>query len=365
MSAHGEPENAREASEDRPEATESAVLRIADANLNRAREALRVIEDYARFALDDADAGHRTKQLRHQLTEIRLLVGADRLIDARAIASDVGRDLKTTRELRRDMHEDVVAAAFARLSEASRSLGEHAKLLSSEVAAMAETLRYEAYALEPLVLARGRRRAAFRQTPLYVILTERLCHGGWQETAAAALKGGATCLQLREKDLDDRELLRRAGILRELTSRHDALLIINDRPDIARLCGADGVHVGQDDLSAADVRRIAGGAMLVGKSTHTVEQFDAALAEHPDYIAIGPMYATQTKPQSHIAGPETLKQVAGRTELPVVAIGGIGPGEAHSLIAAGASCLAVCSAVIAAPAPAAAAVEFIESLGTI
>jgi thiamine-phosphate pyrophosphorylase len=143
-------------------------------------------------------------------------------------------------------------------------------------------------------------------------------------------------------------LLQRARRLRDLTREHSALLMINDRPDIARLAGADGVHVGQGDMSVAEARHVAGGAVLVGKSTHSREEFDAALAEEPDYVAVGPMFASPTKPEYGVAGPDLLASVADRTQLPLVGIGGITAENAAQVLAAGASCVCVCSAVIGA-----------------
>lgn len=325
---------------------DEAAIRILDVNLNRAREALRVIEDYARFALSDAAAAERAKHTRHELLRIATEIGPETLLAARDILNDVGRDTKTATELHRGSLEDVSRAAFARLTESARGIGEYAKLFSREAAAAAETLRYDAYELEQTLLLRGDLRTRFRSVRLYVIITASLCHQDWLATAEAAIRGGATCLQLREKDLTDAELLRRARALRELTTRHQALLFINDRPDIARLCDADGVHVGQDDLPIREARSIAGARKLIGKSTHTIAQVEAALAEAPDYIAVGPMFGTTTKPNSVVAGPALLIAARARTELPLVAIGGINATNAASLIRAGASCLCACSSVI-------------------
>jgi len=344
---------------------EPAVLRILDANLNRAREALRVIEDHARFDLEDAAAAEAAKRSRHALHEIRTALGPETLLAERDIVGDVGRDTKTAGELKRGTSEDVVRAAFARLTEAARVLGEYAKLCDPRAAAGAEKLRYGAYELEQRVVLRGGRRARFRRARLYVIITEALCRRPWLDTAAAALEGGAGCLQLREKGLPDGELLKRARALRELTANHGALFVLNDRPDLARLSAADGVHVGQDDLAVRDVRHIAGGHGLVGKSTHTADQFDAALAEEPDYLAIGPMYASGTKPQGHIAGPETLRAVRSRTERQLVAIGGITVENVGAVVAAGADCICVCAAVIAADEPAQAARRLVEAIAAV
>lgn len=341
---------------------ESAVVRILDANLNRAREALRVVEDHARFVLDDADAAERVKVVRHGLRRIVDAVGADELLTARDIVGDVGREVKTGAELQRGSTDDVVRAAFARLTEAARVLGEYGKLVTPAAAEAAEKLRYETYELEQRVVLRGALRAHLRQVRLYVILTEALCARGWYETAEAVLRGDAGCLQLREKNLGDAELLTRARRLRQLTVQYEALLVINDRPDIAKLSGADGVHVGQDDLPVADARRIAGANILVGKSTHTPEQFDAAVAEEPDYLALGPMFASTTKPQDHIAGPQSLAAVAGKTRLPLIGIGGITAENVAQVMEAGASCVCVCSAVIGADDAEGAAAEIVSNI---
>lgn len=333
---------------------ESSILRIMDVNLNRAREALRVIEDYARFALDDADAARAAKKARHALGAIRDAVGADALLDARDIVGDVGRDAKVDAELERGSSADVVRAAFGRLSEAARALGEYAKVGVPAAARAAEALRYVCYELEQRVVLRGDVRRRFRKVRLYVLVSEGACRRDWFETAAAAIAGGAECIQLREKQLDDGELLARARRLRALTSERGVLLAVNDRPDIARLAGADIVHVGQGDLSVRDARHIAGAAMLVGKSTHSSEQFRAALLEEPDYVAVGPMFQSPTKPQPHVAGPETLASVRALTDVPLVAIGGITAGNVAQVREAGAGCIAVCGAVCGADDPEAA-----------
>lgn len=187
----------------------------------------------------------------------------------------------------------------------------------------------------------------FENVELYVLLTASLCKRDWFHTAEDALTGGARALQLREKQLSDRELLERAKRLRELCSSHGALLIINDRPDVALASRAHGVHLGQDDMSVSEARGILGDEFVIGLSTHTIEQARAALAHPPDYLAVGPMFASITKPCTRIAGPQTLNAVRQLTALPLAAIGGINADNAADLRAA--DTLAVCSAAISAP----------------
>ena len=198
----------------------------------------------------------------------------------------------------------------------------------------------------------------FDTIKLYVLLTESLCRGDWYETTEAALAGGAGAIQLREKQLAEIELLDRARRIRELCERHEALLIVNDRPDVALAAGAHGVHLGQDDLSVSEARRNLGAKCIIGVSTHTVEQAEAALADMPDYVAVGPMFASRTKPQDHIAGPETLAGVRRLTSLPLVAIGGIT--LENAVQCAPADALAVCSTVIGADDVASATRELLQ-----
>jgi thiamine-phosphate pyrophosphorylase len=328
---------------------DAVVARILDANFNRAREALRVIEDSVRFGADDASLTAALKQLRHDLAAAIAGLDSQSLLTHRDTPGDVGTAISTDSEQTRDSMEDVVAAAFKRLTEALRVLEEYGKTVDASFAASIEQLRYRAYDLEMRVHFEPWRRRRFAQVRLYVLITESLCRGNWLRVAEAAIEGGAQCLQLRQKALPDGELLRRAEALRELTRMRDTLLIINDRPDIARLVAADGVHLGQDDMPVAAARRIVGQRIIIGKSTHTLDQARSALAEKPDYIAVGPMFATATKPQEHIAGPETLAAVLAETDRPHVAIGGITPDRIGQLTAVGCRCVAVCSAVISQP----------------
>lgn len=329
-------------------------LRILDANLNRAAEALRTIEDYARFALDDAAASADLKSIRHDLQAIRARLGPGELLAARDVAGDVGRDIRIDAEVQRSGLAAVAAAAFGRLGESLRSIAECAKTLphgaALPAAEAAEQLRYRTYALEQVLVLRGDLRRRLRCSSLYVILTASLCRGDWLHTASEALAGGADVLQLREKALSDGELLRRAAALRELTIQRGALLIINDRPDIAVAAHADGVHVGQEDLPVAAVRRVAGGRLLVGVSSHDSNELANCLAQQPDYIAVGPMFASTTKPRP-VAGPEFLRSSRGCCELPLVAIGGITAANAGVVREAGAHLICVCASVISSEDP--------------
>ncbi len=324
-----------------------SVARLLDANANRAREALRVMEDYARFVLNDAMLCEALKGLRHDLAAATAGFMADAILH-RDTPGDVGTTIKTDSESKRDDLADVVTAAGKRLGEALRAIEEFLKTVSPPDAASVEALRYRFYEVERRLALTLRRAGRFEDVRLYVLITESLCRLPWLESAEQALLGGADCLQLREKDLDGAELLRRAQQLVEICRRHGAACIINDRPDIALLSGADGVHLGQQDLPAAAARKLVGREKIVGVSTHNIEQARRAVLDGADYIGVGPFFASTTKPRNFIAGPAYAREVAGSIRLPAVAIAGITPENVDEVMATGLRAVAVSSAVLCA-----------------
>ncbi len=352
------------------------MLRIIDANANRAREGLRVLEEHARLVLNDVALTERIKQVRHALAAAVGGLGEGRLLAARNIEGDVGTDITTATERSRAAPGDVARAAARRLTESLRCIEEYGKLIDAAAAGQVERLRYEAYAIEQALFHGGPRRARLRRANLHVLVTESLCALPWEQACEQALAGGADVLQLREKSLRDGELLRSAELLRTLTRRHDALLIINDRPDIARLAEADGVHLGQDDLTPSQARRILGPHALIGLSTHSVEEASDELGRHdsggaaPGYLGVGPMFASPTKPEVAVRGPGLLAELASLTAsagLPLVAIGGITLENVDRLAsveaAAGRLAVAVCQSVISSRDPATAARGIRRRLG--
>jgi len=339
------------------------VLRILDANANRAREALRVMEDAARFILDDADLSKQLKQLRHDL--------AGALSDIRGLSAwrdtpgDVGTTITTAREMDRAGVADTAAAAGKRLSEALRSLEEFGKTLGDAacgLAASIESLRYRGYALEQqrnTALGSG----AAKQWRLCVLISESLCpEGDWLRVATAAIQGGADCIQLREKDLDAGELLARTRQLVALCRPNNVGVIVNDRPDVALLAGADGVHLGQTDLPCAEARRLVGKQLLIGVSTSSLDQAKQAKHDGADYCGVGPMFPTPTKHQPVIAGPAYLKEYLAWNRLPHLAIGGISLKNIQELTDVGVQGVAICSAICTAADPTAAIRNILEGM---
>jgi thiamine-phosphate pyrophosphorylase len=331
--------------------------RIADAAGNRAREALRVIEDYCRFALDDALLTGEVKQLRHDLAETLAGTSAELLLESRDTAGDVGTTLSTEQEGRRHSLHDIIHAACKRLQEALRTLEELGKLREPAVAGRLEQLRYRAYTLERAVLLGESARRRLADARLYVLVTGVLCVHGLEQTIRAAAAGGAQVFQLREKELTDRDLLERARQVRYWTRRAGVLFIMNDRPDIARLAEADGVHLGQNDLSVRAARRILGPGALVGVSTHNLRQLRQAVLDAANYVGLGPTFPSETKSFSELAGLDFVRQ-AKATSLPAFALGGITLANVEAVLAAGARRIAVSRAICQADDPQATAAAF-------
>jgi thiamine-phosphate pyrophosphorylase len=198
-----------------------------------------------------------------------------------------------------------------------------------------------------------RRRAWLAQARLYFICEVRPAGHDPQNILRPALQGGVDVVQLRDKAADDGTIVRTGRLFRRLCDAYDALFIVNDRPDLAIACGADGIHLGQDDSQVSAVRRLVGDDLLIGLSTHSPGQVDAA--EGVDYIAVGPVHATPTKPEYEPVGTELVSYAASHARVPFFAIGGIDPDTVRDVVAAGAERVAVVRAIRDAADPAEAA----------
>lgn len=340
------------------------VRRILDANFNRASEALRVLEDYARLGLSDGELASDLKSLRHDLAAALRQFGPLDLMLARDTVHDPGVGLTGRLEWARPDIQALLSANAQRLSQALRVLEETGKLVSPTAAATIKTMRYRAYTLEQRLLRFAAAGGSFERVRLYVLLTAARCRRSWEETLEAILAGGADAVQLREKELSDAELLSRAETLVKRCRPFGALAIINDRLDIALAAGAQGVHLGQHDLPCAAARKIAGADFIIGVSTENLPQAQAAVRDGASYVAVGAMFASFTKSKPHLAGPAYAEAVIqARWPVPAVAIGGITPENIGQLRAVGITTVAVSSAVIAADDPQAVCRRLREALG--
>jgi thiamine-phosphate pyrophosphorylase len=322
-----------------------ATSRILDASANRAREALRVIEDYCRFTLDDAFLAGELKKMRHDLTERLSACPPGQLLEARETLRDVGTNLTTDREQQRFSLEEVVRANLKRLQEALRSLEEYGKLHSPVVGQSFEALRYRSYTLERAILLGTTARQRLGAARLYVLVSTTACVANLEWTIEEAIQGGADVIQLREKNRTDRELLERARKVRNLTRRSGVLFIMNDRADLARLSGADGVHLGQDEMPVKEARQILGPNALVGVSTHNLDQVRQAVLDGASYLGLGPIFPSGTKEFVEFPGLEFVRQTMATTTLPAYVIGGVNLDTIDAVLAAGARRIAVSQAI--------------------
>jgi thiamine-phosphate pyrophosphorylase len=348
------------------EATERVDLaRILDAAANRAREALRVVEDYVRFALDDAFLSRELKELRHDLVAVLERFGPahEWTATARDTRRDVGTAITTPTEQRRHSLLAVVQTNLKRLEEALRSLEEFGKIHSPDLGAALEQLRYRSYTMEKAVLLGTTARERLADARLYVLMSGRTCAAALDWTIQEAAAGGADIIQLREKRLDDQALLERARNVRRWTRKAGVLFILNDRPDLARLAEADGVHLGQDDLPIREARRILGPEALIGVSTHNVEQLRQAVLDGASYVGVGPTFPSGTKEFAEFAGLDYVRQAAAETSLPAFVLGGINLETIEAAVAEGARRVAVSAAVCQADDPQQAAAELRRALG--
>ncbi len=323
------------------------VRRILDANRNRALEALRVVEEHARFFLGDSELSRRAKDLRHQV-HLALAPLGD-LSPYRDVASDPLRpgapgEEKGGPRAGREASADVAAANLARAKEALRALEEYAKPLDAAAAVTLERARYAVYDLEKDLLHRSRIRGRF--VPLYVLLEEREGRPPLLAMARAALDGGARLFQWREKKLPDLARYERGRALADLVRGEGGTLIVNDRADVAAAIGAHGVHVGQEDLPADRARSVLPPGALVGSSAHDRPELLRSLGQGVDYMGVGTVFASPTKPELGTKGLAVVSELAPLCPVPLYAIGGVTAQNAASAIEAGASGVAVSSAVL-------------------
>jgi thiamine-phosphate pyrophosphorylase len=333
------------------------LARIVDAAANRAREALRVIEDYCRFVLDDAFLSGELKNLRHES-----LVPWQHLLEARDTQRDVGVNITALGEQDRRSLQDVVQANCKRLQEALRTLEEFGKIQSPDLGAIMERLRYRSYTLEKALILGAQSRKRLAEVRLCLLADGDSCRASLEGTIKEAAAGGARMIQLREKSLSDREFLERARQVRLWTREAGVLFVVNDRPDIARLADADGVHLGQDDLPVKEARRVVGPDRLIGVSTHNLDQVRQAILDGANYIGVGPTFPSETKEFAEFPGLEFVSQAMHETSLPAFVIGGVCRENIEKITAAGGRRIAVGQAICQSSDPRGAAEELLRML---
>ncbi|GAA4427242.1 thiamine phosphate synthase [Bremerella cremea] len=345
-----------------PPSMDISLGRTLDAAANRASEGLRVIEDFVRYGQNDRFLTEQLKSLRHELDST--LQKFDRLasIQSRDTFGDVGTTIQGKLEHTRHGWSDLLTANFKRLQQALRSLEEHAKLIDGEAAASLERARYLSYSLEKMVLTTVTAARQFAEPSVYVLIDGQASVDAFDRLAGALVDAGVDVIQLRDKSIDDRTLVARGELLRKRTANTATKMIFNDRADLAKVTGADGVHVGQEELTVSQVRSVLGTGKLVGVSTHSLAQAQQAVRDGADYIGIGPTFPSTTKSFEQFPGLDLIREVATEITLPGFAIGGIDPTNAALVAEAGIKRIAVSGCVAKASDPGAVVAQLKSAL---
>jgi thiamine-phosphate pyrophosphorylase len=322
---------------------EPAICRILDANLDRAREGLRIVEEWCRFGLNSASMAAECKQMRQELASWH----SQELRASRDTPGDPGTELTHPREEQRSSIQNLLQANLCRVEEALRVLEEYGKLYDPNMGTAFKQMRYQVYILESNLLA-YRRHQLLERSRLYLVTSasDQLFF-----TVEAALQGGLTLVQYREKVADDSIKLSHAQKLRQMCHHYGALFIMNDRVDLAIAVDADGVHLGQQDVPVALARQLLGPQRIIGRSTTNPDEMQRAIAEGADYIGVGPVYETPTKAGKAAAGLEYIQYAAKHASVPWFAIGGIDPSNINDVLGAGAQRVAIVRAIMQAEQP--------------
>jgi thiamine-phosphate pyrophosphorylase len=324
---------------------DSSIWRVLDVNANRAAEGLRTIEDVARLIREDSVASLWAKSLRHDLAAAIAKFDRSLRLAARSTETDAGTGHTTGTESVRADWKAVISAACERVGQSLRCLEEFSKLVDESIGVEFKTLRYRAYDVLAQLELRLLRDSISKSANLYLLIDCSLPIDQFAIAVRQYAEAGADFLQLRDKSCDGRRLVTYARAAAQSLAGTDSKLIINDRVDVALASGAAGVHLGQEDMAYADARRIAGADLLIGISTHSIEQALEAEIAGADYIGCGPTFPSKTKPFDAFPGTQFLSQVAKRISIPAFAIGGIDASNLHEVLQTGCTRVALSSAV--------------------
>ncbi|MBN2790102.1 MAG: thiamine phosphate synthase [Candidatus Delongbacteria bacterium] len=321
--------------------------RIIDANINRMAEGIRVLEDHSRFISENKEINEKLRNIRHNSRKILIELDSD-LISARESLSDNGLEISGKSKLdNKTTDKELIISNFKRIQEAVRSIEENLKVIDEyDKGKQFEQIRFEVYDIEKQYLS-----SLKFQLPkgIYGLTAEKYSKGRSNiEVVKEMIKGGIKIIQYREKEEDRsrKEMLIECLKIRELTKEKNVVFIVNDHLDIAILSKADGIHLGQDDLSVQEIKKINGN-LIIGVSTHTPEQAQKAIADGADYIGVGPIFKTSTKKNvCDPVGLEYLDYVVKNTDIPFVAIGGIKEDNIHQVIEKGAKSIALVTEIV-------------------
>jgi thiamine-phosphate pyrophosphorylase len=323
------------------------VLRIIDANINRCSEGLRVVEEIARFSIEDVELVRKVKELRHEVRRIgRLFISDD--LSSRDPGGDVGGRFTTRSEAVREGFEGLMRANFYRAEEALRVIEEFGKIPRPALAPEVKRIRFRLYSLEKEFFSGLRNHRGMPRSPfLYSLIDRGLVEvEDLDRVTASLLEGGSDLLQYRAKGFDTGTMRRDLAAILPAAEAAGVPVIVNDHPELAAETGAGGVHIGEDDPGVMEAREILGPNRIVGVTLHDLDRLDRIPREEIDYIAVGAVFPSTTKTGGSVCGPGMISDLKAMTDLPVVAIGGINPRNLHSVLEAGADGIAVISAML-------------------
>ncbi|MCL4377023.1 MAG: thiamine phosphate synthase [Actinobacteria bacterium] len=329
------------------------LFRIIDANVNRASEGLRVLEDYARFYCNDKIISEKIKIVRHGIRK-SIMNYLPQCLNKRDSLNDVGLSISQEHGIdNKASLFELVTANFKRTQEALRTIEENLKVLGEyEASKLYEKYRYDSYLLEKEyfhIYCRLAKRKKL-QACLYCMTAEEFsCGRSNIEVVKSMINSRVGIIQYREKDKKLIQKYNECTKIRELTLEGGVTFIINDDIDIAMMVKADGVHLGQDDLPVEKVRELVGEEIIIGVSTHSPKQALNAVESGADYIGVGPIFKTFTKKNvCEPVGLEYLDYVVKNIDIPFVAIGGIKEHNLHEVISRGAKCVAMVTEIVGA-----------------
>jgi len=320
-----------------------------DANINRAMEGIRVCEDIFRFCIKNSISSE-FKKMRHNLLTAVSSVFGNSLVSSRAVISDSQKFIDTESEKKRAGYEDLFRSNIRRACEALRVIEEFSKTGNFPGTNDFQNIRFALYDLEQKgwgVIRKEKIIDKFNYS-LYGILDSAFVAVNKMAISAEIMSSeGCGIIQMRMKNNSSSEFLETSFSVAEICRKHEVVFIVNDRPDIALLCNASGVHLGQNDIPPDYASEIIKKDMISGLSTHSSDEAANAMRTSADYIAVGPVFDTESKNGSLLKGKgtELVKKICINADRPVVAIGGITPDKTDEIIDAGCTCIAVISAL--------------------
>ena len=314
--------------------------RILDVNLNRLSESLKIIEDICRFSIEDRVLLGKVRKLRHMYLSFKKRLPYCRLVEFRDSESDFGRKISFDTLSHKNI-KDIIVSNFSRAKESSRVIEEILRTFYPGSTKGIKEIRFSIYDIEKSAIIHFLK--VFDPSIHVLIDPGYVKKYRLKQVLSILIKKGATMIQLRVKMKSDREFLNYARSVRKIIKTKKIPLIINDRLDIAQMCGADGVHLGQCDAPVRAVRSVLGSGAIIGSSVHNIAEAKKAEKEGADYLGVGSVFSTATKADAKVCGLRRLKAICRVVKIPVIGIGGINSGNYKSVLRAGAAGIAVAS----------------------